>query len=100
MPLTPRTLSKRCSPHRDPDLPLGYVPPAPYWQTFDTACQPYLAPGTEMLLDKKHGLAVVYGVMESCMAEIEEEIRREREGRRNYGWRGEGAWGFDCAGTA
>ncbi|KAK4041211.1 hypothetical protein C8A01DRAFT_14997 [Parachaetomium inaequale] len=79
-------LAKRCSPRRDPDLPLGYLPPAPCWQTFDPACQPHLAPETEMTLDAKHGLAVVYGVSEGCQAQIAEELARAKDGRKNYGW--------------
>jgi hypothetical protein len=80
-------LTKRCSPIRDPDLPHGYLPPAPCWQTFDTACQPYLSSDTEMTLDAKHSLAVVYGLSASCKAEIAEELARAADGRKNYGWR-------------
>ncbi|KAH6637299.1 hypothetical protein F5144DRAFT_454801, partial [Chaetomium tenue] len=82
-------LHKRCSPRYDPDLALGYYPPAPCWQTFDTACQPHLATGTEMTLDAPHGLAVVYGLSEYCAAQIAEEKAREADGRKNYGWREE-----------
>ncbi|EAQ90256.1 hypothetical protein CHGG_02191 [Chaetomium globosum CBS 148.51] len=86
---TPPPLHKRCSPRYDPDLALGYYPPAPCWQTFDTACQPHLAPGTEMTLDAPHGLAVVYGLSENCAAQIAEEKAREADGRKNYGWKEE-----------
>jgi hypothetical protein len=83
---TPSKLAKRCSPRRDPDLPHGYYPPAPCWQTFDPACRPYLSAGTTMTLDAEHGLAVVYGLSESCAAEIAEELARDADGRKNYGW--------------
>lgn len=79
-------LQKRCSPVYDPDLALGYVPPAPCWQTFDPACQPYLASGTEMTVDAEHRLAVVYGVSANCQDQIAEELAREADGRKNNGW--------------
>lgn len=80
------SLSKRCSPAYDSELARGYYPPAPCWQTFNPACQPFLAPETEMTLDAKHSLAVVYGVSDSCAVEIAEELAREAVGRKNYGW--------------
>lgn len=86
LPLAAATITKRCSPLRDPDLALGYLPPAPCWQTFDPACRPHLLQGTTMTLDAPHGLAVVYGVSASCAAQIAEELQREKEGRKNYGW--------------
>ncbi len=86
------TLTKRCSPFYDPDLALGYRPPAPCWQTFDPACQPHIAPGTEMTVDAPHALAVVYGISTSCAAEIAEELKREAEGKKNYGWVREHGW--------
>lgn len=79
-------LSKRCSPLYDPELARGYYPPAPCWQTFSPACQPFLAQGTEMTLDAKHKLAVVYGLSTYCAAEIAEELAREADGRKNYDW--------------
>ncbi|KAK4149944.1 hypothetical protein C8A00DRAFT_46546 [Chaetomidium leptoderma] len=85
-------LTKRCSPAYDPDLALGYYPPAPCWQTFDPACQPYIATGTEMTVDAKHKLAVVYGVSASCVAQIAEELAREADGRKNYGWVEKHGW--------
>ncbi|KAK0711813.1 hypothetical protein B0H67DRAFT_492079 [Lasiosphaeris hirsuta] len=81
-------LSKRCSPARDPEVAHGYYPPAPCWQDFDTACRPYIAEGTEMTLDTKHKLAVIYGVSEYCAAEVAEELARSTDGRKNYGWAG------------
>lgn len=78
--------TKRCSPVYDPDLALGYDPPAPCWQTFDPACRPFLAEGTEMTLDAPHRLAVVYGVSQSCRDQIAEELAREARGQKNYGW--------------
>lgn len=86
------TLSKRCSPVRDPDLPNGYLPPAPCWQTHDPACQPYLAQGTEMTLDAEHRLAVVYGLSEHCAATIAEELRRREAGEKNFGWVEKHGW--------
>ncbi|KXX79868.1 hypothetical protein MMYC01_201666 [Madurella mycetomatis] len=83
---TGNPLQKRCSPVYDPDLALGYQPPAPCWQTFDPACQPHLASGTEMTLDAEHRLAVVYGVSANCQAQIAEELGREADGRKNNGW--------------
>jgi hypothetical protein len=82
----PSKLTKRCSPPRDPDLPHGYYPPAPCWQSFDTACKPHLSADTTMTLDAEHGLAVVYGVSSYCAAEIAEEQARDADGRKNYGW--------------
>ncbi len=92
LPLATAALTKRCSPAYDPDLALGYMPPAPCWQTFDPACQPYLAAGTEMTLDAKHRAAVVYGVSASCASEIAEELAREHDGRKNYGWVQKHGW--------
>lgn len=88
-PATNQPLHKRCSPRYDPDLALGYYPPAPCWQTFDTACRPHLARETELTLDAPHGLAVVYGLTDNCAAQIAEEKAREADGRKNYGWREE-----------
>ncbi|KAK3299670.1 uncharacterized protein B0H64DRAFT_371984 [Chaetomium fimeti] len=82
-------IQKRCSPRYDPELALGYYPPAPCWQTFDTACRPHLARDTEMTLDAPHALAVVYGLSENCAEQIAEEKAREVDGRNNYGWREE-----------
>ena len=93
LPLTTAAaLTRRCSPAYDPDLALGYVPPAPCRQTFDPACQPHLAAGTEMTVDARQGAAVVYGVSASCAAEIAEELARERDGRKNYGWVQKHGW--------
>lgn len=39
-----------------------------------------------MTLDAKHKLAVIYGVSDSCAAEVAEELAREVDGRKNYGW--------------
>lgn len=79
-------LAKRCSPAYDPDLARGYYPPAPCWQTFDPSCTPFLAQGTEQTVNAKHRAAVVFGVDEYCAAEIAEELAREKDGRKNYGW--------------
>ena len=93
LPLTTAAaLTRRCSPAYDPDLALGYVPPAPCWQTFDPACQPHLAAGTEMTVDARHGVAVVYGGSASCAAQIAEEPARGRDGRKNYGWVQKHGW--------
>jgi hypothetical protein len=83
---TASAIEKRCSPRYDPELARGYYPPAPCWQTFSPACQPFIADGTEMTVDVKHRLAIVYGVHESCGAEIAEELSREAIGKKNYGW--------------
>jgi hypothetical protein len=83
---TPTQLFKRCSIAHDPELPRGYNPPAPCWQDFDSACHPRLAVGTETTVDAKHKLAIVYGVGDSCTAEVAEELAREADGRKNYGW--------------
>jgi len=80
-------IQKRCSPNYDPDVAHGYYPPAPCWQTFDPACQPFLNENTEMTLNAKYKTAVVYGVSSYCLAEVEEELARERDGRKNFGWR-------------
>ncbi|KAK3312941.1 hypothetical protein B0H66DRAFT_569225 [Apodospora peruviana] len=83
---SPSHLRKRCTPVFDQDLALGYYPPAPCWQEFDPSCQPYIRTGTEMTVDAKHKLAVVFGVSKSCAAEVAEELAREADGRKNYGW--------------
>ena len=79
-------LHKRCSIASDPELPRGHNPPAPCWQDFDSTCRPRLAPGTETSVDAKHKLTIVYGVKDSCAAEVAEELAREADGRKNYGW--------------
>ena len=79
-------LEKRCSPAYDPEVNHGYYPPAPCWQTFNTACQPFLAQGTEQTINAKHRVTVVYGVSEYCAGEIAEELARVADGRKNYGW--------------
>ncbi|KAK4450985.1 hypothetical protein QBC34DRAFT_401945 [Podospora aff. communis PSN243] len=80
------TAAVACSPRRDPDLALGYYPPAPCWQTFNPACQPFIAKGTEMTVNAKFRTAVVYGVSEYCAGQIVEELAREAAGRKNNGW--------------
>ncbi|KAK4195377.1 hypothetical protein QBC40DRAFT_289166 [Triangularia verruculosa] len=77
-------LTKRCSPVYDPDLALGYLPPAPCWQTFTPDCQPKLS--NEMTLVVKHKLAILYGLSEYCVGHIEEELAREAAGRKNNNW--------------
>jgi len=39
-----------------------------------------------MTVDKKHKLAIVYGLSSDCAAEIAEELAREAVGKKNYGW--------------
>jgi hypothetical protein len=80
------TLQKRCTPYFDRDLPGGYLPPAPCWQGFDTACRPHLLPNTEMTLDARHRLAVVYNISSYCASTIAEEISRTAQGLKNFGW--------------
>jgi hypothetical protein len=80
------SLQKRCSPLREEGLALGYYPPAPCWQTFNTACQPFLAKNTQMIIDPEQHLVIVYGVPAYCGAEIAEELAREASGEKNYGW--------------
>ncbi|KAK0667100.1 hypothetical protein QBC41DRAFT_142109 [Cercophora samala] len=75
---------KRCSPMYDPELALGYLPPAPCWQTFDTACQPQLK--NPMTLVANYKLAVIHELSSSCTGEIEEELAREAAGRKNNNW--------------
>ncbi|KAM7212144.1 hypothetical protein V8F06_012469 [Rhypophila decipiens] len=79
-------LSKRCSPRYDPDLARGYYPPAPCWQTFDPSCTAFLAQGTEQTVNANRKAVVVFGVSTYCAAEIAEELAREKDGRKNYGW--------------
>ncbi|KAK0622457.1 hypothetical protein B0T14DRAFT_494111 [Immersiella caudata] len=83
---TSASLTRRCSPMYDPELALGYLPPAPCWQTFNPACQPFLAEGTEMTVNAKYRTAVVYGVSDYCASQIAEELAREAAGRKNNGW--------------
>ncbi|KAK4167508.1 hypothetical protein QBC43DRAFT_311984 [Cladorrhinum sp. PSN259] len=83
---TAGTITKRCSPLFDPEYLHGYLPPAPCWQSFNTACQAYLRQGTEMTIDAAHNLVVVYGVDQYCAADIREELAREADGRKTYGW--------------
>ena len=81
------SLLKRCSPQYDPDLFLGYYPPSPCWQTHNTACAPFIRAGTEMTLEAKHKVAIIYGVDEAyCMNQVVEEIAREKAGRKNNNW--------------
>ena len=86
MTISAASLGKRCSPAYDPELLHGYYPPAPCWQSFDTACRPYIAEGTDMTIDAKHNLTVVYGVSNYCQSDIVEELSRESDGRKNFGW--------------
>ncbi|KAM7201070.1 hypothetical protein V8F33_003482 [Rhypophila sp. PSN 637] len=85
-PSTSFKLSKRCSPARDPELARGYYPPAPCWQTFDPSCTPYLLQETEQVVNANRKAVVVFGVSTYCAAEIAEELAREKDGRKNYGW--------------
>ncbi|VBB78585.1 Putative protein of unknown function [Podospora comata] len=77
-------LTKRCSPMYDPELALGYLPPAPCWQTFDPACQPQLK--NPMTLIANYKMAVIHELSSSCVGEIEEELAREAAGRKNNNW--------------
>ena len=79
-------LVKRCSPVYDPDYYGGYLPPVACWHEQDTACGPYIGEGTSMLLDADHGLAVIYGVSDTCADTIQEELSRAADGRKVYGW--------------
>ncbi|KAK5659789.1 hypothetical protein OQA88_1000 [Cercophora sp. LCS_1] len=80
------TITKRCSPLYDPELAKGYLPPAPCWQSFDPACQPYIARDTSMTIDAKHKAIIVYGISKYCEADIAEELAREAAGRKNNRW--------------
>ncbi|KAK0736555.1 hypothetical protein B0T21DRAFT_367173 [Apiosordaria backusii] len=77
-------LTKRCTPVFDPELALGYLPPAPCWQTFSPACQPHLS--NEMTLVVKHKLAILYGLSDWCVDQVEEELAREAAGQKNNNW--------------
>lgn len=79
-------LAKRCSPAYDEDYYGGYLPPVACWHDQDTACRAYIKKDTTMLLDAEHGLAVVYGVSDACQDTIREELAREDDGRKTYGW--------------
>lgn len=83
---SPSPLAKRCSPAYDPELARGYYPPAPCWQTFDPSCTAYLAATSEQTVNAKFKSVVVFGVSDYCGAEIAEELAREKDGRKNYGW--------------
>ncbi|TLS31452.1 hypothetical protein PpBr36_03475 [Pyricularia pennisetigena] len=83
---TAATLQKRCSPERDEAYYQGYLPPAPCWQSFTTACQPILAPWTEMYVSSNRSTAVVFGVEGHCFDTIKEEQARAADGRKTYGW--------------
>ena len=39
-----------------------------------------------MTIDAAHNLVIIYGVSESCEADIKEEIARTADGRKNFGW--------------
>ncbi|KAM0326329.1 hypothetical protein ACHAQA_006929 [Verticillium albo-atrum] len=86
LPFASAGLVKRCSPIVDPDLHNGFLPPAPCWLTFNSVCQRFLIPGTEITIDDVHGLIVVHGITEECVADIEEEHAREEDGRKTFGW--------------
>jgi hypothetical protein len=79
-------LNKRCTPTPDRELALGYMPVVGCWQDQDTACRPYIKEGTELVVDEKHKLAIVYGIDQYCMNQITEELAREKDGRKNNGW--------------
>lgn len=79
-------LTKRCSPAYDPDLALGYYPPAPCWQTFDPSCTAYLSRNNEMTLDTKHKVALIFGLEKYCADQVIEELARQKDGRKNNGW--------------
>lgn len=79
-------LTKRCTPVYDDAYQGGFLPAVACWHEQDTACNAYLQSGTEMLLDAPHHLAVVYGVSDSCADTIKEELAREADGRKTYGW--------------
>lgn len=81
------SIQKRCSPRHDSEVAHGYYPPAPCWQTFDPACRPFLNPSTQMTLNAQFKTAVVWGVSDYCLSEVDEELAREKDGRKNYGWR-------------
>lgn len=79
-------LAKRCSPVYDEDYYGGYLPPVACWHDQDTACQPYIKEDTSMLLDADHGLAIIYGVSDTCADTIREELGRGEDGEKTYGW--------------
>lgn len=79
-------LAKRCTPAYDDDYYGGYLPPVACWHDQDTACRPYIQKDTTMLLDADHGLAVIYGVSDVCADTIREELARQEDGRKTYGW--------------
>ncbi|KAK4221261.1 hypothetical protein QBC38DRAFT_138309 [Podospora fimiseda] len=81
------TISKRCSPPYDPQWHHGFLPPAPCWQTFDPSCKPYLRKDTQMTIDAPHNLVIVYGIDQWCAADIKEELAREIDGRKTWGYR-------------
>ncbi len=83
---SPSQLNPRCSPARDPEWFRGYLPPVACWQDQDTACRAYIGYSTEIYLDTKHKLAVVYGVSSYCFDTIAEEYARMADGRKIYGW--------------
>lgn len=83
---TAARLTKRCSPVYDDAYQGGYLPSVACWHDQDAACTAYLQSGTEMLLDAPHNLAVIYGVSDSCADTIKEELAREADGRKVYGW--------------
>lgn len=79
-------LEKRCSSVYDPAYNHNMRPPAPCWLTFDSSCYSFIAPNTELYIDKKHGLVLVFGMSRYCSADIAEELAREKDGRKIYGW--------------
>ncbi|KAK3685245.1 hypothetical protein B0T22DRAFT_442431 [Podospora appendiculata] len=83
---SPSQLNKRCSPIYDPAYYHGYLPPVACWLSQDTACRAWLSSGTELLIDAKHNLTVVYGVSSYCFETIAEELARAKDGRKTFGW--------------
>lgn len=80
------SLQKRRTPIYEAGLAGSYYPPTPCWQTFNTVYQPFLAENTEMVINAKQHLVIVYSVQNSCRAEIIKELAREASGKKNYKW--------------
>lgn len=40
-----------------------------------------------MTMNAQFKTVVVWGVSDYCLSEVDEELAREKDGRKNYGWR-------------
>lgn len=79
-------LAQACSPLFDEDYYMGFLPPGPCWLEQDPACRSFIREGSELIVDPETNQVTVTGVTETCAETIAEELAREEDGRKTYGW--------------